>query len=128
MRLVQLRARCQPTVAGETGCPCACYGCNDSCFRIALPDRMTKPFDPKHVAGGIEADFIRFVEFGGRGRAAIAAPARLTRTSNRLDLGIAAHLANAMVERVANIKRSIWSPRNAGGKIELCFRGRTAVA
>src|SRR4030095_2161785 len=71
VRFTELRFHCGSAVAAETRDTSASNRRDDTAFRIDAAHEMIKAFDEEHVARGVEAHLIWFIQCGARGGAAI---------------------------------------------------------
>ena len=128
VRLVQPRSAGGPAVAGEAGRAGAGESGNGAGLSVHLPHDAILHLDKVHVAGGVEAHLVRLVQPRRRRGAAVARVAGLAVAGDGGDGAGIVDPADAVVAHVADVERAVGAATDAVGVVELCLRGRSAVA
>ncbi len=128
MRLAELRLDGGAVVTGEAGRARARERGDQAGLDVEFANTVVEALDPADVACAVEAYFVRFVQFRGERGTTIACEPLLTIPGYGNDLAIARHLADPMVHRVADIKRTVGTAGDAVWISELGGGRRAAVA
>jgi len=89
---------------------------------------MVDAFDKVHIAFGIEAHFVWFVELRRCRRATVAGISGLASSGDRANRTTAIDRADRVIRRIAKVERSVGSAHKSGWSIETRVCGGAAIS